>query len=129
MVFAIDNVKAEVAGLLTAIDHASSGDFQLGLVTFKDSVEVDDDLASGNSAIVEADILGLSADGGLFEPEASDEALNTVINGLDEADRNPGEQSGNFDGTFRGARSRSSSSSRMPIPEGSTTPSLRVWMT
>jgi hypothetical protein len=70
-------------------------------VTFKDYVVVNDDLAAGNLGAVYHDILGLSASGGDGEPEASDEALNTVINGLDEADRDPGQQFGDFDGRFR----------------------------
>jgi hypothetical protein len=98
---AIDNVKAETASLLAQIDAASGGDDQLALVTFKDSVTVLSDLAAGNEAAVAAGIAGLVASGGLALPEASDEALNTVVNGLDEADRAPGQQSGDFDGTFR----------------------------
>jgi hypothetical protein len=98
---AIDNVKAEAASLLAQIDAASGGDDQLALVTFKDTVSVLQDLAAGNEAAVSAGIAGLVALGGAFLPEASDEALNTVINGLDAADRAPGQQTGDFNGTFR----------------------------
>jgi len=99
---AIGNVKVEVASLIADIDTASGGDFQLGLVTFKDDVSVVDDLAPGAGTIA-ADILALTASGGGAEPEASDEALNTVVNGLDMADRLPGQQTGDFNGVFRPA--------------------------
>ncbi len=98
---AIDNVKAESANLISDIDDASEGDFQLGLVTFKNYVIVDEDMASDNEDILEAAILGLFASGGVFLPEASDEALNTAINGLDADDRPSGGQFGDFDGLWR----------------------------
>ena len=44
---------------------------------------------------------GSFTSGGSNGPEASDEALNTAINGLDEADRGPGQQVGDFDGVWR----------------------------
>jgi hypothetical protein len=98
---AIQNVKAEAAGLIADISAVSGGDFQLGLVTFKDQVVILQDLAAGNAAAVEQGILTLIASAGGGEPEASDEALNTVINGLDQTDRLPGQQIGNFDGVWR----------------------------
>lgn len=98
---AIDNVKSEAASLLAQIDAASGGSDQLALVTFKDSVAVLEDLALGNDAAISAGLAGLVASGGNFLPEASDEAANTVINGLAAADRAPGQQTGDFDGVFR----------------------------
>ena len=90
---ALGNVQTEAASLIAGINTASGGDFQLGLLTFEsnnigqDSVVVHDDLAAGNAATVQAHILGLAVDGGAGSPEASDEALNTAINGLDAAAR------------------------------------------
>lgn len=98
---AIDNVKAEVGSLINLVDDFSGDDFQLGLVTFKDSLTVLNDLDAGNEAAVQANILALTAGGGGNTPEASDEALNTVINGLDADDRPPGAQTGDFDGIWR----------------------------
>jgi von Willebrand factor type A domain-containing protein len=98
---ALANVQAESSTLLDQIDDASAGDFQLALLSFKDIVTVLDDLAAGNRAAVESDIQGLTASGGANPPEASDEALNTAVNGLDEADREPGQQVGDFNGTWR----------------------------
>jgi uncharacterized repeat protein (TIGR01451 family) len=103
---AIDNVKAEVGSLIGLVDDFSGGDFQLGLVTFKDDVTVWNDLAAGNEAAVQANILALTAGGGGNTPEASDEALNTVIHGLDADDRPPGAQTGDFDGVWRPAAAK-----------------------
>jgi hypothetical protein len=98
---AIGNVKAEAASLLAQIDTASGSDDQLALVSFKDTIVVHEDLAAGNEAAVAADIAALVAFGGANLPEASDESLNTVVNGLDVADRAAGQQTGDFNGTFR----------------------------
>ncbi|MGH2401399.1 MAG: choice-of-anchor L domain-containing protein, partial [Candidatus Limnocylindria bacterium] len=100
---ALDNVKSEAASLLTQIDAASGGSDQLALVSFKDSVTVTEDLALGNEAAVSAGLAALVPFGGAFAPEASDESLNTVVNGLDAADRLAGQQNGDFDGVFRAA--------------------------
>jgi uncharacterized repeat protein (TIGR01451 family) len=94
---AIENVKGDVGSILSLIDDFSEGNYQLGLVTFDDEVTVVNDLAAGNTASVEANILALTASGGGNTPEASDEALNTVVNNL--AAR-PG-QSGSFSGPWR----------------------------
>jgi cysteine-rich repeat protein len=98
---AICNVKLAIAALIDQIACVSGDDFQLGLLTFKDHVEVLDDLAPDNRDSVEQHVRALFASGGANGPEASDEALSTAVNGLDEADRDPGQQIGDFDGTFR----------------------------
>lgn len=100
---AIRSVSTEVNDLVTQINTASGGDYQLGLVTFKDDVTVRNDLAVDNTAAVVSNITALSASGGSGLPEASDEALNTVINGIDSADRPAGKQTGDFNGVFRGS--------------------------
>ncbi len=98
---ALCNVKAAIAALIDQIACASGDNFQLGLLTFKDQVVVLDDLAADNRDSVEAHVRQLFASGGNNAPEASDEALNTAISGLDEADRGPGQQIGDFDGVWR----------------------------
>ncbi|HXG59272.1 MAG TPA: vWA domain-containing protein [Thermoanaerobaculia bacterium] len=98
---AIDNVKAELPAIITQIQNASGGDFRLGLVEFKDEVIVVADIAGGNIEAITAGINGLSASGGASEPEASDEAIKTVIRGLRAADRGEGQQTGDFVGGFR----------------------------
>ena len=96
---AIGNVRAGAAAIVSDIIAASGGDYQLGLTTFKDAIEVDIDLSNGtNAAAVQAAIAGLSASGGGGLPEASDETLNTIINGLAAAGRS---QDFDFNGTFR----------------------------
>src|SRR5262249_55949932 len=79
----------------------AGGDYQLSLVTFKDFITVNDDLAPGNGTQIVNDLLAQSANGGDGEPEASDGALNTVINRLAQADREPGQQFGDFNGVWR----------------------------
>lgn len=74
---AIANVQA---GLLDIIDLATEtcGDVRIGLVTFKDDVEVDMPLTSNINDVVNA-VNALVALGGNFEPEASDEALREAF--------------------------------------------------
>jgi hypothetical protein len=79
---AIDNVKAELAGILNTIETSSGNDYRLALVTFKDDITVEENFAATNAASIEPKILALSASGGGGAPEASDEALNTVVNAL-----------------------------------------------
>ncbi|MCA9924893.1 MAG: VWA domain-containing protein, partial [Anaerolineales bacterium] len=97
---AIAGVKGELNTILNDISGASGGDYQLGLVTFNDNVFVLDDLAAGNLTSVKEHINSLTADGGVGYPEASDESLNTVLNGLDAGDARP-QQTGDFNGTWR----------------------------
>jgi len=79
---AIGNVKTELVSILASVEAASGGDYQLALVTFKDTVRVIENFAPKNRALIEEKIRALSAGGGGNIPEASDEALNTVINNL-----------------------------------------------
>ena len=100
----IEDVKVEARALLDLIDRSSAGRFRLGLVTFDKRVAVHHDLDSRPSAAVKkaavmASIQQLRADGGGSGPEASDEALNTIINRLAAAGRH---QTGDFRGAFRG---------------------------
>lgn len=98
---AIDNVKDGLIGITDQVLDISGGDYQLGLVSFFDNVVVNVDLAPGNIDPIKTAVNGLSASGGSMWAEASDESLNTIINGLDAADRAPGQQTGDFNGTFR----------------------------
>ena len=78
---AIDNIKSGIASIATDVVDASGGDYQMGLVSFKDDVETDVDLAPGNAAAIQAGIAALTATDGFNLPEASDAALDTVVNG------------------------------------------------
>ena|GEM_PF-1142958 len=79
---AIDNIKQELANILQDIEETSDNNYRLSLVTYKDDVTVRVPFAQNNRAAFAPEILGLYADGGAGGPEASDEALNTVINAL-----------------------------------------------
>ncbi|WP_253996793.1 vWA domain-containing protein [Myxococcus qinghaiensis] len=92
VVFAIDDTgsmggslvafQSNFSTLLSQVQTSSNGDYRLGLVTFKDDVTVQVDLGAGNDAQMTAAVSGLSAWGGANLPEASDEALNTVIHNI-----------------------------------------------
>ncbi|RLK53551.1 vWA domain-containing protein [Actinokineospora cianjurensis] len=95
---AIANIKTGINTIISDVATLSGGDFKLGLVSFKDNVRVFNDLAAGNQAAVTAAVNGLVATGGGNTPEASDEALNTVVNNLPALGR---PQTGDFVGTWR----------------------------
>ncbi|GAA1303330.1 vWA domain-containing protein [Saccharothrix xinjiangensis] len=96
---AIANLKTGVNAIVDDVVSASGGDYQLGLVTFKDDVTVHSDLAPGNAAAVTGYVTNtLAAGAGGSEPEASDEALNTVVNNRAAAGR---PQNADFAGTWR----------------------------
>jgi hypothetical protein len=78
----IDNVKAAIPQLLTQVESASAGDYRAELVVFRDDVNVMVPFASSNRSAIETAVAGLFATGGNNEPEASDEALRTVIDAL-----------------------------------------------
>jgi uncharacterized protein YegL len=77
---AIGNVKKELAEILSAIETSSKNDYRLALVTFKDEITVIENFATANRSSIQSKILALSASGGSGLPEASDEALDTVVN-------------------------------------------------
>ena len=81
MYTAIDNVKASLPSIVSLVDTITGGDYQLSLVTFKDDINVDLDWTTSAPAF-NAAVVAVNASGGWAWPEASDEALNTVINEL-----------------------------------------------
>ncbi|MGX7825941.1 vWA domain-containing protein [Actinokineospora sp. 24-640] len=95
---ALSNVQSGLTAILSDVASLSGGDYKLALVSFRDNVTVNVDLAAGNQAAVSAALAALSAGGGNGEPEASDEALNTTVNNLPAPGR---PQVGNFAGTWR----------------------------
>ncbi len=94
----LDNIKAELNTILNDIQKASNNDYRLSLVTFKDDVTVRVNFSDQNRDEITAQILALTASGGTRIPEASDEALNTVINTLSASGRL---QNGDFTTAFR----------------------------
>lgn len=103
MTGAIENVKAAAIGIVDQISSASGGDYQLALVEFRDYINVLVDLAPNTGNSVKAQIATLSASGGNGAAEASDEALNTVVNNLSAGGR---PQTGNFSGAWRQAANK-----------------------
>ncbi|MDX1738849.1 MAG: vWA domain-containing protein [Alphaproteobacteria bacterium] len=112
LVFVIDNtyslsstiydIKVAAAQILDQLSHLSDGKLRLGLVTFKDHVEVLEDLNAAPNvqekiATLHKKIDSIRASGGAAGPEASDEALRTVVHALSATDRR---QSGDFSGKF-----------------------------
>ncbi len=79
---AISDVKSGLVSIISSIVTTSGGDYQLGLITFKDTVIVEEDFALSNAAVIQTKINSLTASGGGNGPEASDEALNTAVNCL-----------------------------------------------
>ncbi|MGI8632932.1 MAG: vWA domain-containing protein [Solirubrobacterales bacterium] len=98
---ALNNVKSEIGEIINRIDTASGGDFALGYLTFTDDVEVQVDLARNNADAVRNAINATTLGSGGATPEASDETLRTVVNGLKASDRPAGRQTGDFNGSFR----------------------------
>jgi len=93
MSYGIANVQAGLSGIINQALNVSAGDLRLGLVTFTDSVFVQHPLTT-NLGAVQASLLGLSANGGWSDPEASDEALHelaTSANCLASGDFLPGD--------------------------------------
>jgi hypothetical protein len=80
-------IQSEFSNVIATIQSASGNDYRLALVTFKDTVNVREVFAPNNQASVTPKINALSASGGNNEPEASDEAVNTVVNALSTAGR------------------------------------------
>jgi hypothetical protein len=77
---AIGNVKTGLVSIIAAARRASGGDLRMGLVSFKDNVDVDQGFTVSQATITTA-VNNLSAGGGAFLPEASDEALNYTVTG------------------------------------------------
>lgn len=95
---AITNVRDGAVSIVADIVAASGDDQQLGVVTFKDDIQIDQQLQLDIGGAATAALLpGLVASGG-GGPEASDEALNTVVNLLPAAGRL---QDLDFTGVFR----------------------------
>ncbi|RKT52230.1 vWA domain-containing protein [Saccharothrix australiensis] len=84
---AIANLKTGINQIAQEVENLSGFDYRLGLVRFKDDITVVQNFAPGNKNAVTAGVNALVAGGGGGEPEASDEALNTVVNNLPAAGR------------------------------------------
>jgi uncharacterized protein YegL len=95
----IQDIKAGIGAVTSAVQSASGGDYRIGLVSFTTTVTVHQPFAMGNKAAVDTAVESLTAFGGGNVPEASDEALNTVVNTLGVRDM----QTGSFTPKWRPA--------------------------
>jgi uncharacterized protein YegL len=77
---AITNVDAGMTAIIGVATSASGGDLRMGVVTFKDTVEVDQPLTT-NTSLVASAVSAIAASGGGTEAEASDEALKYAVSG------------------------------------------------
>ncbi|HSL23387.1 MAG TPA: Ig-like domain-containing protein [Vicinamibacterales bacterium] len=111
MLAAINDLKASLgaaSAILTQIEqscNAESGagpDYRLALVTFTDTVQVRLNFSPNNRSQFQAAIAALTTgSAGAGIANASDEALNTVINALPASARPAGKQTGDFTEVFR----------------------------
>ena len=75
---AIANVKAGLTSIIAEAQSASGGDLEMSVVSFKDTVEVDQALTS-NTTDVQNAIDALVASGGSGEPESSAEGIRMAV--------------------------------------------------
>ncbi|MBB5956636.1 hypothetical protein FHS29_003222 [Saccharothrix tamanrassetensis] len=95
---AINNLKAGINAIAQEVENQAGTDYQLSLVKFKDNITVVNNFAPANKLAIFAGVNALAAGGGSGEPEASDEALNTVVNNKPAAGR---PQNVDFNGAWR----------------------------
>lgn len=98
----IYNIKLETEDLLNQLNHVAGGKLRLGLVSFKDDITIHEDLDAlptlqDKRRRIDEKVFDLRATGGGAGPEASDEALRTVIHGLSAEGR---AQNKDFSGRF-----------------------------
>jgi hypothetical protein len=88
---AINDVKAELPGIIATAQAASCGDLRIGLVTFpQDNVVVNQPLTANITAVqnaIQAIVAGAGTGGGP-EPESSDASLQYVVTGATALDTN-----------------------------------------
>jgi hypothetical protein len=77
---AINNVKAGLASIIATANTASGMDLRMGLVTFKDQIEVDQPFTNSIPTITAA-VNAITTGAGPGEFAASDEALKLVVTG------------------------------------------------
>ncbi len=75
---AIANIQAGIASLITTAQTASGGDLRMSVITFKDTVDVDQPFTTVVGDVLTA-VGALSASGGGGGPEASDQGLRVAI--------------------------------------------------
>src|SRR5215204_6016732 len=98
---AIDNVRRGLGNIVDEANTVSGGNVRYSVVTFpEDNVVVNQPFTASESEARSA-INGITLGGGGNIPESSDEAMNTVVNGLRASDRAGGQQTGDFQPPYR----------------------------
>lgn len=112
VVFIIDNsgsmggviaeVQAQVTKIADAVELASGGDYQFGLLPMPaNNVVVALDMTAGNRAAFNTAVATMATEGSAGLGIAYDEALDTVLNHLGPRQGSAGAQTGSFNGTWR----------------------------
>ena len=107
---ALNNIQINWAAIAADASTFANGNVKMGLVTFRDGIVVNVDLALSNSASMASAVAGLVTGGSGNVQNGSlarcwDEALRTVINNL-ASGVNSGHQQGNFSGAWRSNATR-----------------------
>jgi Mg-chelatase subunit ChlD len=98
---AISNVKRGLDNIITEAERVGAGNVRYAVVTFPENNVVVNQPFTGSESTARSAVNGISLGGGGGIPESSDEAMNTVVNGLSASDRAPGQQTGNFQPPYR----------------------------
>jgi hypothetical protein len=98
----IANIQAEVGEIAAAVEAASGGDYQFGLVALpSDDVVVLLDMSANNRQALDTAVDQMSTAGSCGGGISYDEGLNTVLNNLGPRTGSSGQQTGTFAGMFR----------------------------
>lgn len=98
----INQVKTEVAKIADAVQAASGGDYQFGLVTMPaNDVNIVLDMSAKNRAALDTAVQGMATSSSTGLGIAYDEALDAVLNHLAARSGSIGKQTGTFAATFR----------------------------
>ena len=103
----IDEVKTQVGKIADAVQDASGGDYQFGLITMPaNNVVVSLDMTPKNRTALDAAVQTMATVNSTGAGIAYDEALDTVLNHLAARQGSVGQQTGTFTGTWRGNASK-----------------------
>jgi hypothetical protein len=99
----IEQVKTEVGKIADAVEKASGGDYQFGLVTMpSNDVNIALDMSAKNRAALDTAVQAMATSSSTGLGIAYDEALDAVLNHLGPRTGTFGSQTGTFAAAFRG---------------------------
>jgi VWA domain-containing protein len=98
----ISEIQNQVTKIADAVQNASGGDYQFGLVAMpQNDVDIYLDLSPNNRALLDPAVKRMTTVSSSGAGIAYDEALDTILNHLPERTGSVGAQHGTFKGTFR----------------------------